>query len=386
MKPSGALTAACLCLAALVAAAMAPSRAGAQTLNFAPAVQSPVVSADGRVTLRLKAPNAQSVMVRRGGAPQAMTKGPDGVWSITTEPLAPNIYHYNFILDGLVIPDPSNPDIKLIYRNGGGDSMVLVPGRNGPMPWERQNVPRGAVARHSYQSALIGDDRDYYVYTPPGYDPARPQPYPVLYLLHGIIDDARAWTMAGKADVILDNLVAQGRAQPMIMVNPLGYGVPDMMLRPGLGGREMQRENHVKFEQALLSEIIPAIERQYHVGRDREHRAIAGLSMGGAQALLIGLNHMDTFSYVGGFSSAMVMLGPNPQDRFPRIADANARLRLLWLACGREDFLYEPNRRFMNWLETSSVRYSRVETPGAHTWMIWRQNLVDFTPLLFQRR
>ena len=118
-------------------AAMTLAPANAQTLNFAPAVQSPEVSGDGRVTLRLKAPNAQSVMVRRGGAPQAMAKGEDGVWSLTTEPLAPNIYHYNFIVDGLVIPDPSNPDIKLIYRNGGGDSMALVPGRNGPMPWER---------------------------------------------------------------------------------------------------------------------------------------------------------------------------------------------------------------------------------------------------------
>jgi enterochelin esterase family protein len=343
---------------------------------------SPEVHSDRRVTFRFRAPNAREVSLsREGAAALPMQKDGEGVWSVTTDPLEPDFYGYAFVVDGTGVTDPANPLTKpnLIWAS----SMVHVPGP-ASLPWEVGNVPRGSVHHHFYRSGVVGDDRDFYVYTPPGYDPKAKRPYPVLYLLHGYSDDASAWTAVGRTHVILDNLIAQGKAKPMLVVMPLGYGAPEIVSRtdrprdPSVGKRNMDR-----FRDALFAEVIPQVEKSYRVASDRTSRAVAGLSMGGAQSLYTGLNALDRFAWIGAFSSGG--LGDDADAAFPGLdAKAGARLRLLWIACGTEDGLIEPNRKFRDWLKTKGVQPTYLETPGGHTWMVWRRYLADFTPLLFR--
>jgi enterochelin esterase-like enzyme len=307
-----------------------------------------------------------------------------GVWSLTTDPLAPDFYPYSFIVDGTMVPDPANPLTKSIYKIALGQSLVHVPGP-GSLSWELNDVPHGTVTNHYYKSGIIGDERNYYVYTPPHYNQERKEPYPVLYLLHGFTDDASAWTTAGRANVILDNLISEGKAKPMMIVNTLGYGAPEIIS----GGFNMDapkmKKNNDNLIAALLQEVIPQVEKDYHASKDCSGRAIAGLSIGGTESLSVGLNHLDQFAWIGGFSSATVMLDPDFSKEFPSVdASANSRLRLLWIACGTEERLLGPNRRFEDWLASKGVKFTRIETSGAHTWMVWRRNLTAFAPLLFQ--
>jgi len=263
-------------------------------------------------------------------------------------------------------------------------SQVHVPGAG--LPWEIGNIPHGEVHHHFYKSGVVGDERDFYVYTPPGYDArAKQQTYPVLYLLHGFSDDASGWTAVGRANVILDNLIAQGKSKPMIVVMPLGYGAPEI-LRGGFGAfrnTELRDRNFAKFSEALLQEVLPRVETDYLVKKDRNSRAIAGLSMGGSESLLTGLNNLDKFGWVGAFSSGGI---PEEFDKdFPGLdAKANERLNVLWIACGVDDRLIELNRKLRSWLDAKGIKKVEVETPGAHTWMVWRRNLVTFTGLLFR--
>ena len=348
-------------------------------------VISPEVHLDNRITFRLRAPNAKDVLLAREGAKSIrMQKDEQGIWSITTEPLEPDYYGYSFIADGVVLFDPSNSLIKpnLLYTQ----SMVHVPGA-ASLPWETGNVPHGTVHHHFYKSGVIGDERDFYVYTPPGYDPKASKLYPVLYLLHGFSDDASGWSAVGRAHVILDNLIAQGKAKPMLIVMPLGYGAPEIVSRTGAPLRDpaVRQRNYTRFREALLSEVIPEVERAYRASKDRNARAIAGLSMGGAESLLTGLNTLDRFAFIGAFSSGG--LDTNFDGQFPTLdAKANTRLRLLWIACGNEDGLIDSNRKLRDWLTSKGVRLTYVETPGAHTWMVWRRNLATFAALLFQNQ
>src|SRR5207248_9704270 len=225
-----------------------------------------------------------------------------GVWTLTTEPLEPDYYGYSFIADGVHLIDPANPLMKPNLL--GTTSQVHVPGSTS-LPWETNSGPHGEVHHHFYKSAVVGDDRDFYVYTPPGYDARGKKRYPVLYLLHGFSDDASGWTAVGRANVILDNLIAQGKAKPMIVVMPLGYGTPEMVSH-GFGAfsnTELRDRNFKKFSQALLTEVMPRVETAYLVAKDRNSRAIAGLSMGGSESLLTGLNALDKFAWIGAFSS-----------------------------------------------------------------------------------
>jgi enterochelin esterase family protein len=230
----------------------------------------------------------------------------------------------------------------------------------------------------------VGDDRDFFVYTPPGYNPRKKQKYPVLYLLHGFSDDASAWTAVGRANLILDNLIAQGKAKPMIIVMPLGYGAPEV-LTPSSGvfrDRAITQRNFDKFGEALLTEVIPRVEAAYSVIKDRNSRAIAGLSMGGAESLLTGLNNLNQFSWIGAFSSGGI--SEDFDKEFPDLDSKSAQqLRLLWIACGTDDGLTDVNRKIRAWLASKNIKHVDIETPGAHTWMVWRRNLTDFTPLLF---
>jgi enterochelin esterase family protein len=271
-------------------------------------------------------------------------------------------------------------------------------------------VPRGAIARHPFRSAVAGDDRDFFVYTPAGYDAHRAQRYPVLYLLHGLGDDAERWlTGGGGANNILDNLIAQRKAVPMIVVAPLGYGTS----RGPAGGRTA--ENITGYTKILLDEVMPMVDKAYNVSRKREERAIAGLSMGGAESLYVGLNHLDTFAWIGAFSSAPMLWPPavaaaappstagpgsgrgrtppaiDPAafpKTFPALdASANSRIRMLWIVCGTADGLIGVNRQFKDWLRSKGVRFTEDEVPDVgHVWPLWRQNLTDMVPRLFQAK
>jgi enterochelin esterase-like enzyme len=365
-------------------AAQAPATPAPAAQTPPAPIKSPEVSADRRVTFRLRAPNAKEVLLGREGAQRVpMQKDDQGIWSLTTDPLEPDMYGYSFIVDGVGLIDPGNPRMKpnLI----GTTSLVHVPGP-ASLPWEINDVPRGTVHHHFYKSGVVGDNRDFYVYTPPGYDtPANAKKrYPVFYLLHGFSDDASGWTAVGQAHVILDNLIAQGKAKPMIVVMPLGYGAPEVTSTFGsMRNPELRQRNMVKFKEALLTEVVPSVEREYRAVKDRMSRAIAGLSMGGAESLLTGLNALDQFAWIGGFSSGGV--GDDYTKSFPSLDEkANAQIKLLWIACGTEDGLIESNRKFRAWLDTKQVKHTNIETPGAHTWMVWRRNLAEFAPLLFQ--
>lgn len=351
-----------------------------------PQVVSPEVQRDGHVTFRFYDPNAQKVEVNIEGQTQntPMTKDASGIWSVTAGPFAPDFYGYAFMADGVGLVDPSNTSIKpnLLFL----ENQFHVP--DPALPWETADVPHGEIHHHFYYSTVAGDNRDYYVYTPPGFDPKAKTKYPVLCLLHGFSDDASGWTAVGRANVILDNLIAQGKARPMIVVNTLGYG--DMeVIRRGWGAwqdKDLTWRNLTKFTDTLLTEVLPRIEAEYPVEKDRESRAIAGLSMGGAESLLTGLNHLDQFAWVGAFSSG----GIDNRDfatEFPGLdASANKKLKLLWIACGTEDGLIKVNRQFKSWLKDKGVQFTDVETPGMHTWMVWRRNLSTLAPLLFQSK
>jgi enterochelin esterase-like enzyme len=345
---------------------------------------SPEVHADNHVTFRFRAPNAREVALGLEGVakPVPMKKDDHGVWSVTTGPLAPDFYGYSFIADGVSLTDPSNPLLKpnLLFQQ----SQLHVPGQPS-LPWEVSSVPHGTIHHHFYKSGVVGDERDFYVYTPPGYDPRAKQTYPVLYLLHGYSDDASGWTAVGRANVILDNLIARGRAKPMVVVMPLGYGAPEMLSyrERAFDHHELRDRNFDRFRQALLTEVIPQVEIAYQVTRDRNSQAIAGLSMGGAESLLTGLNTLNQFTWIGAFSSGGE--SDNFDTDFPTLdAKANQQLHLLWIACGTEDDLIGINRQLRAWLVSKGVQHVDIETPGAHTWMVWRRNLTDFASLLFR--
>jgi enterochelin esterase family protein len=368
-------------------------------------VKSPEVAPDQRVTFRLRAPNAKEAGVSVGGKQLPMQKDDQGLWSVTSDPMAPDIYTYSLIVDGTSINDPSNRQVQTSF--GSFQSMFIVPG---PAAWlPAPGVPRGAIARHAFHSAVANDDRDFFVYTPAGYDAHQSQPYPVLYLLHGLGDDAERWMNGGGgAHNILDNLIAQGKAVPMIVVSPLGYGTST----GPVGGRT--GENVIGYTKILLDEVMPMVDKAYNVSRNREQRAIAGLSMGGAESLYVGLNHLDTFAWIGAFSSAPMLWPPaaaaaapasaaegrgagrgaappvmDPAvfaKTFPALdAKANARIRMLWIVCGTADGLIGVNRQFKDWLRSQGVQFTEQEVPDmAHVWPLWRQNVTDMVPKLFQ--
>ena len=383
--------------------ATAPAGRGAQGGGRGAApVKSPEIAADQRVTFRLRAPNAREVAVALAGKRQPMQKDEEGVWSVTTDPMTPDIYTYSLVVDGATINDPANRQVQTSF--GSFQSMFAIPGSQ---PWlPHADVPRGAVSRHLFRSNVANDERDFFVYTPASYDAHRSQPYPVLYLLHGLGDDAERWlTGGGGASNIFDNLIAEKKAVPMIVVAPLGYGTST----GPAGGRTA--ENLTGYAKILLDEVMPIVDRSYNVSKNREQRAIAGLSMGGAESLFVGLNHLDRFAWIGAFSSAPMLFPaaaaagpaargggrgtpPPPMDpavfakTFPTLdAKANSQIRMLWIVCGTADGLIGANRQFKDWLKSKNVRFTEQEVPDmAHVWPLWRQNLSDMAPRLFQAK
>lgn len=351
------------------------------TPAFSQSNTSPEVGRDGRVTFRLKAANATDVQVECESLKAAkMQKDDQGIWSFTTAPLEPDYYGYTFVVDGVRTFDLGNPLMK--YNLLGSQSEVHVPGP-ASLPWEVNDVAHGTLHRHFYKSTVAHDERAYYVYTPPGYKPSGWKHYPALYLLHGFSDDATAWWSVGQANIILDNLIARGQCKPMVVVMPLGYGTMQYLHRTRDGEKALRQQNFDGFRAALLGEVLPQVEQAYHVSTRQKNRAIAGLSMGGAESLLTGLNNLDRFGWVGAFSAGG--FGANYQKQFPQLsASAHDRLHLLWISCGTEDKLIETNRLFVNWLTSKDIHYTWKEVPGEHSWRVWRRNLAEFVPLLFK--
>jgi len=391
------------------AAAPAAGRGGGRG---APPIKSPEVAADGRVTFRLRAPNAKEVAASVAGNSLAMQKDEQGVWSVTSSAFTPGM------VDGTSLNDPSNRQVQTSFN--GFQSMFAVPG---PDPWlPAAGVPKGTIAQHRFHSAIANDDRNFFVYTPPGYDVRRSKPYPVLYLLHGLGDDAERWmTGGGGAHNIFDNLIAQGKTVPMVVVTTLGYGT-------SAGPTGPSADIVTGYAKILLTEVMPQIDKGYHVSTKREERAIAGLSMGGAEALYTGLNNLDKFAWLGSFSGAFVMwprgataaaAAPAPpapasppaaaagegrggrgggrgagasldpsvfELNFPNLdAKANSRIKYMVIACGTADGLLGVNRQFKTWLKAKSVQFVDDETSDlGHVWPLWRQNLADFVQKAFK--
>ena len=337
-------------------------------------VISPVVHPDKTVTFRFRAPNAQKVDVGlEGGKRFPLAKDDKGIWIATTPALPPDIYGYTFQVDGVGAIDPVNGDMKSNALNPS--NMVLVPGES-PLPWEFTNIPHGAIHHHFFNSAVAGENRDFFVYTPPGYEPNKR--YPLLVLLHGYSDLADGWTTVGKANLIFDQLISTGK-KPFVAVMPLGYGMSQKDLKAGAvrtGGNFVK--NTEGFEKSLLEEVLPLAEKAYKVSAKPAERAISGLSMGGAETLYVGLRHLDRFAWIGAMSSAPQLFG-KPDEAFPGLSEKdNARIKLLWIACGKQDGLVKNNQAFVEWLKTRKIEHKYVETEGAHTWLVWRRYLTDF--------
>ncbi len=372
-------TAATAMLSAMTAASVRAA------VNWDTLPQSPVVHADGKITFLFPKGRFGSVVLNFGGLkPTSLKPNRAGTWSVTVGPFPPQIYSYSFSVNGVDVLDPLNPWVKKNLFHSG--NLVLVPGHP-PQPWEQTRVPHGSVARHYYFSKVSGVHRSYYVYTPPGYDADRTTKFPTLYLLHGYSDTPSAWVDVGRANFILDNLIHSGKAKPMIIVMPNGYGDPAIADRnsPALSSAHLWQRNLRMFQESLLGEIIPRIGSEYRVVHDRQQRAIAGLSMGGGEALITGLNHLNHFAWVGGFSSFVGNKGMNFRPFFPHLsAHDDKRIKLLWVSCGRQDPLVgKYNHELDTWLSKIGVTYRQVWTPGMHQWRVWRENLVHFAPLLF---
>jgi enterochelin esterase-like enzyme len=354
----------------------------------APQAASPEVSADRSVAFRILAPKATSVKLTAGDIPgngqgKDMTKGTNDVWEVTLDAVQPGSYRYNFNVDGVPVIDPRNP--KTSESNANTWSLVHVPGAD----WQDiQNVPHGAVAEVSYWSSTLKRFRRLHVYTPPGYESGEGK-FPIFYLLHGASDSDNSWSTVGRAGFVLDNLIAAGKAKPMVVVMPHGHTGPFRMGGP--------RPAVDEFIQEFTDDIMPFVEKRYRVQADRQHRAMAGLSMGGGQTLNIGIPNLDKFSYLGVYSSGVFGIVPRPNAPAPQgpsfeerhgaiLDDAKLKegLKLFWFATGKDDFLLETSRATVAMFKKHNFNVTYKETEGAHTWLVWREYLNEFAPQLFQ--
>ena len=337
----------------------------------------PEVHEDGTVLFRLQAPTATRVGVyvdTMANQPAVnMTKDPRGIWSGTLGPLEADIYTFAFMVDGVSV-------------NAG---QVEVVGRT-PEAWHPQKVPHGAVHVHWYDAKALGVLRSVYVYTPPGYERSNAT-YPVLYLLHGSGGAEDVWITIGAANVILDNLIAGGKAKPMIVVMPFGHPEPSPLV--GHPAPFTARDG-AAFARDVIDEIMPLVQRTYRASSQADQRAIAGFSMGAGQALSIGLSRLDLFHAIGAFSGSISVAGGELtagaiDAQYGAIFDegvANDSLRLVWLACGKDETrLVASNKILADVLTRHGVKNMNTVIPGGHTWHVWRRNLRDLAPLLFQK-
>ncbi len=362
---------------------LAQNRGGPQ----GPRVISPQVE-EGKASFRILAPNAQSVKLSGSDIPgmgqgKEMIKNGEGVWEVTLE-VAPGYYRYNFNVDGVSVVDPRNPATS--ESNGNTWSLASVPGA----AWmDTLAVPHGAVAEVSYYSSALKRSRRMHVYTPPGYERGEGR-YPVFYLLHGAGDSDDSWTTVGRAGFILDNLIAENKAKPMVVVMTAGH--------TGAFNFGEPRPTVDEFAEDFVKDVMPHVESHYRVRTERKDRAMAGLSMGGGQTLNIGIPHLEKFAWLGVFSSGVFGInggnrpgnapqGPSYEERHQAILD-NAKLKdglkLFWFATGKDDFLIETSRATVEMFKKHQFDVVYQETDGAHTWIKWREYLHEFAPQLFQ--
>lgn len=351
-----------------------------------PATVSPEVHPDGKVTFRLQAPKAEKVVLNSGEmqptlktSSTELTRGDNGLWSVTVGPLAPGIYDYTFNVDGVSMTDPSSRNV--FGNRQGSRGFVEVPGLQGqPRIDEWRDVPHGTVSIHWYDSTASGTRRRLHVYTPPGYGKDPERKYPVLYLLHGSGDNDSHWMLIGRANVIADNRIAEGKAVPMLIVMPDGH-VRERP--PGQPDEKSRLDTRRAFEKDLLESVIPLIESTYRVRTDAAGRAIAGLSMGSGQALVVGLGHSEKFAWVGGFSGPINRDDPVVAALKADPGRANERFKLLWLGIGKDDAALKRKQELAATLKEMGVRNEYRETEGAHRWSVWRLYLSEFLPRLF---
>ncbi len=341
---------------------------------------SPEILKDHRVTFRLFAPKASEVVLMGSPGilevikqPMPLQKDDRGVWSLTIGPLKPGFYTYGYAIDGgLRMPDPSNPNLEL--RRWGPTSSFIVPAPQ-PAVFEERKVPHGTVHVNFYDSPNLGTERMVYVYTPPAYE-ASQQKYPVLYLLHGNGQIEASWTWTGRANVIMDNLLADGKIKPMIVVMPYGH-VP-REIKPAPAGPT--GADAAIIEKELLTGVQPLVESKYRVLSDRNHRAIGGLSMGAAQSMAIGLHNLDKFAYIAAFS------GGGNREEWEKMDPAvlNQKLKVLWIGCGTEDPGYNGVKGMADMLADKRVKVIWNQSGGGHSWPNWQVYLSKYAPLLFR--
>lgn len=332
---------------------------------------------NGRVAFTIMAPNAKEVVLRGQWKkePIPMTKGEKGDWSVTLDAVPAGVWEYSYGVDGLNMLDSKNPSFK--PQREPGKSILCIPS-NPPAPWDWQDVPHGTVHTHGYLSKVLGRPREVVVYTPPGYEAEATKKYPLLVLQHGSGDNQRTWVEHGKAHWILDNLLAQKKIVPMVVMMIDGHPNP-----PGARPPADRASLGEAFQRELLEDAMPLVESIYRVEKDRNLRAITGLSMGGAQSLSVGFGHLEQFAWVGSFSGA-----PPQQpvlDKF--LADpaaANAKLKLLWMAVGKDDFLRKRNEDLDAALKDKGITHTFQLSEGDHSWPVWRGYLAEFAPLLFK--
>lgn len=381
--------------------------AASLTAQAPPSFVSPQVNADRTLALRLFAPAAKQVSAagELDGQVHPMTKGADGVWSVTMGPLAPDIYTYAFNVDGVTALDPRNANTKYGYGIFGATSVVQVAGSAAGF-YDVQPVPHGDVRIRPYLSKSLGVSRTVWVYTPPGYDAGRD--YPVLYLLHGAGDIESGWTMIGRANTILDNLIAEKKARPMVVVMPLGHTIQSFWTGPAKAAVDPVSDVMSKgagldeiiatmmsgdgkgglspFAHDLVDDVMPMIERDFKVSRRPDDRAIAGLSMGGGQSINLAFAKPELFRYV-------VLMSPAASGRVGQYYDAvlkhpetvNKQFKLFWIGVGKDDTLTGPgDRDFDAALKAAGVTHTFALSDGRHEWTVWRHNLLDVAPLLFR--
>lgn len=372
-----------------VAQPPAPGRGGRGPQG--PQVVSPEVEADHHIVFRILAPQAETVTLRAGdlqGLPQGgpqFTKGENGVWEATVGPVDPGAYRYTFVVNGVPVVDPRNPASS--QSNNNVWSLVYVPGA---AFMDTQKVPHGAVAAVDYYSTALGKDRRMHIYTPPGYESGT-QKYPVFYLLHGAGDSDDSWSSVGRAGFILDNLIAAGKAKPMLVVMPAGHTSltanfgRGAAAAPGAAPAAPPRD---EFQEDFVTDIMPYVDKHYRVLTGRQHRAIAGLSMGGSQTLNIAFSHLDQFAYIGVYSSGILGRGASDWESAHTAALDNAGLKkglkLVWFSTGSADGLITNSKATVEMLKKHGFNAEFHESPLGHVWINWRNYLNEFTPQLFQ--
>jgi enterochelin esterase family protein len=367
-------------------------------------IKSGEVMPENKIMFRLYAPKATTVAVtgewmKGFGASEIMTRNDTGLFTLETGPLPAELYGYSFIVDGISMPDPANVQMR---RDGSRyQSFIIVPGKESDLYFQKTDVPHGTIAKIWYDSPVLGLKRRMYVYTPAGYEENNVK-YPVFYLLHGAGGDEDAWTTMGRAAQIMDNLIAQGKAVPMIVVMTNGNAnqegaqndVPPVVVDPQQGMETYMRLAG-KFEESLVKDVVPFIEKKFRAYTDAGHRAIAGLSMGGAHTQTITFNNPGMFDYIGVYSMGLMSgfgrqqtpdeAAKAEQERDQKIeALKESGYRLYWIGCGKDDFVYQSVINLRNALDKHNFKYVYRESTGGHTWANWRIYLSEFAPMLFK--